>query len=162
MMINIVFTAHELVSRGGGFGNSEDVTTFITGDIAAELADVLLASLGNVYESLNSEDATAISDLNEAMLCVAVRSNAVMVPETPGSVAMQQEPCLPLQFEAFRDEATRSPVASVQSVSMKKIALFSLEDDLSLNETPHRKGALPRLRFPLTLTSSSDAPLADT
>ena len=73
--------------RGGGFKASKEVAAAIAGDIAAKLADVLMAALGPHFESLSSEDVNAIFELYEATTCVAMTAKAVNVPKAPGSVA---------------------------------------------------------------------------
>jgi hypothetical protein len=79
------------VSRDRGFKTSDEVATAIASGIAAELAYVLMAALGPCFESLNSEDVTAIFELYEATLSVVVTAKAVKVPEVPDSVAKQRE-----------------------------------------------------------------------
>lgn len=81
--------------------------------IAVDLADVLLATLGNCFTPLNSSDVTAIFDLYKATLSVTVTDNAITVPMVLGSVCKQQKPYPPLRIEADGDEATGSPVNSI-------------------------------------------------
>ena len=60
---------------------SNEVAAIITGCINAELIDVLMAALSNLFESLNSEDVTAIFNLHESTPSVALEANAIVVSE---------------------------------------------------------------------------------
>jgi ribosomal protein S12 methylthiotransferase accessory factor YcaO len=99
--------------RGNDF-NSNKVASAIASGVAAKLADALMAALGSRFESLSSEDVTAIFELYEATLSVVAAADAVEVPEASNSVAEQQAYRPSSPYEAGGDEAAGSPAASCQ------------------------------------------------
>jgi hypothetical protein len=84
--IDTVSAAQRLASRGSGFRASKEVAAAVAGGVAAELADALMVALGSRFESLSSEDVTAILKLYEATPAV-MTAKAVKVHEAPDSVA---------------------------------------------------------------------------
>ena len=90
-MIDTVSAARRLASRGSGFKASNEAIASIAGGITAKLADALMAALCPHFESLSGEDATAILELYEATLSVAMTAEAVNVPEVH-SFAEQRDP----------------------------------------------------------------------
>lgn len=101
-----------------------------------------MAALGNCFTPLNSGDVTAVFDLYKATLSVATTADAVTVIEAPGSVNKQQKPCLPWPNEAAGDEAARLHATSIKPVPEEESALFSQEDDSSLDEIPCGDGCI--------------------
>jgi hypothetical protein len=88
-----------------------------------------MTPLRSRFDTLSSEDVTAILDLYISTLNVAKRANANNVPKAQRLSIRLKKLHPPLPNEAGADEAMGSPGPSVKAVPEEKDALSSLEDD---------------------------------
>jgi hypothetical protein len=127
--------------KGTGFVTSNEVAAAIREGVAAELADAVMAALGNHFECLSDEDVCILADLyTAAPSAVTTMVNAVMEPEGPNVLAKQVNNPPNLPVKTGGGEAAGSPAASISAAPEVKGAISSPEDDSSTDESPSGDG----------------------
>ena len=142
--------AERLALKGAGLASSDEVAAAIREGVATELADAVMAALGNRFECLSDEDVRTLAELyTVAPSATTTEADATVEPEGPDILA-EREQCKPLlSTEAGGDEAAGSPAASTSAGHAEKGALSSPEDDLSLDESPCGDGRTVSVELPV-------------
>ena len=100
-----------------------------------QLVDALMVALGSCFESLSNEDVQAIRDMYTAVPSMELVANAAE-GKTKSSPDPAEQGTLPhMLIENGGNEAAGSPVTSIAAAQTKE-TLFSLEDELSLDNAP--------------------------
>ena len=142
--------AERLALKGAGLASSDEVAAAIREGVATELADAVMAALGNRFECLSDEDVRTLAELyTVAPSATTTEADATVEPEGPDILA-EREQCKPLlSTETGGDEAAGSPAASTSAGHAEKGALSSPEDDLSLDESPCGDGRTVSVELPV-------------
>ena len=84
---------------------SDEVAAAIREEVATELADAMMAALGNCFESLSDEDVRTLVEMyTVAPSATTTVADAIVEPEGPDILA-EREQCRPLlPIEAGGDE----------------------------------------------------------
>jgi hypothetical protein len=127
--------------KSAGFATSEEVAAAIRGGVAPELADDVMAALGNCFERLSDEDVSILADLYTAAPGAATTTaDAVVEPEGPNILAERQSDQPHSPVEAGGDAAAGSPAASIDAAPEENGAISSPEDDSSTDGSPSGDG----------------------
>jgi hypothetical protein len=148
--VNTASAAKRLALKSAGFATSEEVAAAIRGGVAPELADDVMAALGNCFERLSDEDVSILADLYTAAPGAATTTaDAIVEPEGPNILAERESDQPHSPVEAGGDAAAGSPTPSITAAPGEKGAISSSEDDSSADQSPSGDGHTVLVELPV-------------